>query len=328
MKKSLIVMLIFVMAFLAVGCSHTHELTKVEGTPATCTETGIADYWTCSGCNKLYFDAAATKEIVVDYDLTAKLTLDMLPHKFEDDKDCTTDDKCKDCDAVKEAAYEKHEAKDDDGDCSTAVTCKNCSVVMVEKKEHTGGVATCTTKANCATCGKAYGSVNPDAHDYSGAHCCWSEDYTTATIAGECARCQKDMYEEVATTYANGKAVAAFTTPFVGTRYFALNNYSGKTSDEIDAAITYMLANGETDIEVIFPSLEGNSGVVYEAFYKVVTWALTGFETPNEITQAWNLYLWAQSHVPGAVESAKITALERYNWAKETFISFYLAVNP
>lgn len=295
MKKSLIAMLIIVMALLAVGCTeekpqeHIHELTKVAGTPATCTETGIADYWTCSGCNKLYFDAAATKEIVVDYDLTAKLTLAMLPHSYVDDKDCTTDDKCKNCDAIKEAAYEKHEAKADDGDCTTAVTCKNCSVVVVEKKDaHVGGVATCTTKASCEVCGKAYGSVDPDAHDFADIHGCFSDDFNTCTIAGECTRCSMLIYEVVETTYASGKAYAQFAIAGIPVQVVDLTNPNKFSADVYEAALTYMIANGESDIEVMFPVLKNCDGPVYDAARATAKWYLEGAVIPEEIPNTVN----------------------------------------
>lgn len=331
MKKSLIVMLILVAALMIVGCTpeeHVHELNKVEGIPATCTSTGVADYWVCGGCNKLFADANGANEIVIDYTLTQQLTTPMVAHSYVDDKDCTTANKCKNCDATEPAPHTEHTPRADDGDCTTAIKCQNCDVVVVDKKAHTGGTANCTTKANCTECGKAYGSFDSNAHDFSGAHYCWSADYTTCTVAGECVRCEKVIYEVVATTYANGKAVAAFTTPTIGTRYFALNDYSGKDAEEIDAAITYMLANGETDIEVIFPSMSDNEGAVYEAFYAVVTWALEGYKVPGEITQAYNAYLWVMSKIPGAIDTAKITALDRYNWAKENVISFIESVNP
>ncbi len=322
MKKSLIAVIILVVALVAFGCSkeHVHELTKVEGIAATCTATGVADYWTCSGCGMLFADENGATEIVKDNTLPAQLITAIIPHDYVDhDKDCTTAKQCKGCALVEDVEPNKeHTAKADDGDCTTAVTCEHCSVVLVEKKTHTGGTATCTAKANCANCGKAYGATDPNNHDYTAALVLWSEDYNSCTIAGACARCNKAVYETVNTTYANGKAIAAFS---VGTRAYALNSYAGKCAEEMDAAITYMLANGETDIEVIFPALEGNSGATYEAFYKVVTWALTGFETPNEITAAWNAYLWIQGQIPGAVETAKITALDRYNWAKNTFLN-------
>lgn len=44
---------------------HVHGLTKTEAHAATCTATGNNAYWTCSVCNKVYSDAAATTETTV-----------------------------------------------------------------------------------------------------------------------------------------------------------------------------------------------------------------------------------------------------------------------
>lgn len=43
--------------------SHTHTLVLVKKVPATCTANGIIEHYKCSGCAKLFSDAAATKEI-------------------------------------------------------------------------------------------------------------------------------------------------------------------------------------------------------------------------------------------------------------------------
>ena len=49
-----------------------HELTKVEGKPATCTEDGYEAYWTCKVCKKLFADEQAAKEIEKPAQLKAK----------------------------------------------------------------------------------------------------------------------------------------------------------------------------------------------------------------------------------------------------------------
>ena len=43
--------------------THIHNLEKTEGNEATCTEDGNIEFWTCSGCGKLYSDADGTTEI-------------------------------------------------------------------------------------------------------------------------------------------------------------------------------------------------------------------------------------------------------------------------
>ena len=40
---------------------HTHTLTKVDANAATCTDAGNVLYYTCSGCEKKFSDAAGEK---------------------------------------------------------------------------------------------------------------------------------------------------------------------------------------------------------------------------------------------------------------------------
>ena len=42
---------------------HTHTLEKTEAVEATCEEAGNIEYWTCTGCGRLYTDENGTKEI-------------------------------------------------------------------------------------------------------------------------------------------------------------------------------------------------------------------------------------------------------------------------
>lgn len=73
-----------------------------------------------------------------------------------------------------------HTPRADDGDCTTAVTCSVCNGVAVPAKAHTGGTATCQSRAECTTCGKTYGAVashKPYADD---------GDCTTAKICSVC----------------------------------------------------------------------------------------------------------------------------------------------
>ena len=45
---------------------HTHSLTKVEAKAPTCAEDGNIEYYTCSGCSKLFADATGNVEITAD----------------------------------------------------------------------------------------------------------------------------------------------------------------------------------------------------------------------------------------------------------------------
>ena len=42
--------------------AHVHTLVKTAAAPASCTEAGHTEYWTCSGCGKVFADAAGTRE--------------------------------------------------------------------------------------------------------------------------------------------------------------------------------------------------------------------------------------------------------------------------
>ena len=52
---------------------HIHSLTKTDASAAACTSAGNIEYWTCSGCGKLFSDAAGTKEITREATVTEAL---------------------------------------------------------------------------------------------------------------------------------------------------------------------------------------------------------------------------------------------------------------
>ena len=84
--------------------------------------------------------------------------------------DCAKDTPCTNEGCTKLfAAAGTHEAGEDDGDCTTAVKCKNCEAIAIPAAEHKGGEATCTAKAKCETCGKEYGELK--AHTYTRTDC-------------------------------------------------------------------------------------------------------------------------------------------------------------
>ena len=115
---------------------------KQSGQAASCSVAGWKDYYKCGSCEKLYTDAACTTEII-----------DLATWKTGDGKIATLD----------------HTPEADDGDCTTAIKCSVCETVTTEAKaNHTGGTATCTSKAKCSECNKEYGDFaahTPDADD-------------------------------------------------------------------------------------------------------------------------------------------------------------------
>ena len=62
-----------------------HTLTHHALKDATCTETGIREYWQCSVCNKLFSDEATTKEITD----AASLVIPAKGHTFDNKGTCT-----------------------------------------------------------------------------------------------------------------------------------------------------------------------------------------------------------------------------------------------
>ena len=95
---------------------------KQNGQVATCTTDGWNDYYKCSGCEKLYEDAACTNEIT---DLAAWKT-----------------------GAGKIAAV--HTPNADDGDCTTEITCSVCGETTTAASTHTDT----DTDGKCDTCSK------------------------------------------------------------------------------------------------------------------------------------------------------------------------------
>ena len=90
--------------------SHSHTMVKTEAVAATCTTNGHNAYYTCSGCGKVYKDAAGTTETTV-----AAETLPALGHDYSVSLDnavettCAaagheTDMKCSRCDAEQSGA--------------------------------------------------------------------------------------------------------------------------------------------------------------------------------------------------------------------------------
>ena len=57
----------------AYGGFAAHSLTKTDATPATCTENGNNEYYTCETCHKVFKDAAGTQETTVAAETLTKL---------------------------------------------------------------------------------------------------------------------------------------------------------------------------------------------------------------------------------------------------------------
>lgn len=96
--------------------NHTHTLTKVAQVPATCTQGGNIEYYTCSGCSEHFTDAAGKNKLPAD----KRVEVGALGHtpsnfwRFDREyhwRICTT------CQAVLDETKMLHEAAD--GKCTT-----------------------------------------------------------------------------------------------------------------------------------------------------------------------------------------------------------------
>ena len=105
----------------------SHKLTKTEAKAPTCTKAGNIEYWTCSVCKKLFSDAEGKTEITVQDTVIAA------------------------------TGHTPSEAWTNDGTDHWHV-CTTCNAVL-DKAAHSGGTATCSSKAVCDVCKAEYGTT-------------------------------------------------------------------------------------------------------------------------------------------------------------------------
>ena len=158
-KKLLCLLLILSAAFVIVACKseHEHELVKTEAKAATCTTEGTNAYWTCSGCEKVYADEAATTETTVEAQ-----KISSLGHDFAD-ATCTAPKTCKrtGCGVTEgePAAHDYDETtwayREADGH---AHGCANCTAYGTVIPHTSSGEATEEVAETCTECGY---EINP-----------------------------------------------------------------------------------------------------------------------------------------------------------------------
>ena len=69
------------------------------------------------------------------------------------------------CDGGCNTRLENCSPDPDDGDCTTDIKCSVCKKVVTKGADaHTGGNATCVSKAKCEACGKEYGEILTHSH--------------------------------------------------------------------------------------------------------------------------------------------------------------------
>ena len=113
-----------------------HTLNKTDAKAATCTKAGNIEYWTCSVCKKLFSDAEGKTEITVQDTVIAA------------------------------TGHTRSDVWSSDGTYHWHV-CTICSAEL-DKAEHSGGTATCSSKAVCDVCKAEYGTTT--AHTFISKH--------------------------------------------------------------------------------------------------------------------------------------------------------------
>ena len=117
-----------------------HDMRLVPGKAATCTEAGVKDYYECNRCHRITSDAAGNSVIE---NIDEWKVIDALGHEMGEPE--TVNPSCT------EAGY-------------TITKCTREGCTYSEREEgapatgHSGGTATCQTKAICDVCGKPYGN--------------------------------------------------------------------------------------------------------------------------------------------------------------------------
>lgn len=232
----------------AKGCAGTLE--KVPATEKTCTTDGIKEHWVCTKCGNEYMDAnaktPATSELLID-----KCTGHELHPGLDALKSLTTDDVSKilskiDWKNIKDMSFEqviKEVGIADIDHCyndthhwlgcqrcgktlrelqpeleSKGITLSESLYQLSQKTEHSGGKATCQSKAVCSECGEHYGQLGEHRYDVVvTAPTCTKGGYTTHT----CNICNKSYTDKVTApvghSIVNGKCSGCgliFKNPF------------------------------------------------------------------------------------------------------------------
>ena len=114
-----------------------HTLTKTDAKAATCTEAGNAEYWTCSVCKRLFSDSEGKNEITA-----ASVVIPATGHTADD------------------SGWNSNGTNH----WHVCATCKE----KFDEAAHTGGTATCSSKAVCDVCKAEYGTTT--AHTFISKH--------------------------------------------------------------------------------------------------------------------------------------------------------------
>ena len=84
-------------------------------------------------------------------------------------------------------------------------------------EQHSGFDPNCSKRGYCLTCLQTYGSVIPDAHDYSTMYM-WAENYVSVEAYAECMYCTKSYSESATTEFVDGVGKVEFENDLFETR--------------------------------------------------------------------------------------------------------------
>lgn len=201
------------------GCAAT--LTLIEGTPATCTEDGVKDYYVCSVCHNRYLDANATQRVESEADLVDEAGHDFHPgidtFSLTDLAELAKAIGLQWTDIVKmfteqgetpslESFIKLIHVKNIDhcyNDEDHWLGCQRCGKTLEDlrdeltakgytineawyelsrKEAHSGSEATCKSKAQCTECGEYYGELGDHRYNVVVTEpTCTEKGYTTHT---------------------------------------------------------------------------------------------------------------------------------------------------
>ena len=242
--------------------SHHWDEGKIT-TAATCTAAGVKTF-TCSGCNRTKTETLAalehnygdpsyvwngrscTAERVCSRDDSHKETETVTAAvKVTQNKDCVSDELSTYTASFQNTAFAKQTKEDvvtasklghdfengawqSDGDHHWK-KCSRCVVTDTEAP-HAGGAATCIAKAVCASCGKAYGALDPANH--SGALGDWQSDENNHWKEYSCCHVHAD---EGSHHWDDGKITTPATCTAAGVKTYTCSGCNRTKTEAIEA---------------------------------------------------------------------------------------------
>ena len=128
---------------------HTHHMTPVAAQPATCTTDGVIAHYKCTGCDKLFADAAGNNEITD----VSRVVIPASGHSWNP-ATCTAPKTCSRCDATEGNAlgHSYTMAWVCDDFCHWH-ECRRCGNKSFEAAHNPGPAATETEPQKCTECG-------------------------------------------------------------------------------------------------------------------------------------------------------------------------------